>query len=113
MSIAAGKLNKRVLLQRPDIRKDSLGGSVCKWADVGWLWANLSYLSGREFLKNGLNAASCNVSVQVRKNKLTAGINPEWRFVYQGEIFNIQSVLPDSVHTEVLNLPCIVGVNTG
>lgn len=113
MSIAAGKLDKRVLLQRPEIRKDSLGGSVCTWADVGRLWANLSYVSGREFLKNGLNTESCNVSIQVRKSKLTAGINPAWRLIYQGEIFNIQSVLPDSVHAEIINLPCIKGTNSG
>lgn len=113
MSIAAGKLDKRVLLQRPESSKGSLGGIDCKWTDVGWLWANLSYLSGREFLKNGLNAESCNVSVQVRKSKLTAGISPEWRLVYQGKVFNIQAVLPDSVHAEVINLPCIEGMNAG
>ena len=113
MSIAAGKLDKRVLLQRPENSKDSLGGIVSTWTDVGWLWANLSYLSGREFLKNGLNTESCNVSVQVRKSKLTAGISPEWRFVYQGEVFNIQAVLPDSVHAEMINLPCIKGMNAG
>lgn len=113
MSIAAGKLDKRVLLQRPENSKDSFGGIVSTWTDVGRLWANLSYLSGREFLKNGLNAESCNVTVQVRKSKLTAGISPEWRLVYQGEIFNIQAVLPDSVHAEVINLPCIEGMNAG
>ena len=113
MSIAAGKLDKRVLLQRPENSKDSFGGIVSTWTDVGWLWANLSYLSGREFLKNGLNAESCNVSVQVRKSKLTAGISPEWRLVYQSKVFNIQAVLPDSVHAEVINLPCIEGMNAG
>ncbi|ORF23820.1 hypothetical protein BGI15_03100 [Snodgrassella alvi] len=113
MSIAAGKLDKRVLLQRPEISKGSLGGIDRKWIDVGRLWANLSYLSGREFLKNGLNAESCNVSVQIRKSKLTAGISPEWRLVYQGKVFNIQAVLPDSVHAEVINLPCIEGMNAG
>lgn len=113
MSIAAGKLDKRVLLQRPEISRASLGGIDRKWTDVGWLWANLSYLSGREFLKNGLNAESCNVSVQIRKSKLTAGISPEWRLVYQGKVFNIQAVLPDSVHAEVINLPCVEGMNAG
>ena len=113
MSIAAGSLDKRVLLQRPESSKGSLGGGVCKWVDVGRLWANLSYLSGREFLKNGLNSASCNVSVRVRKSKLTAGISPEWRLVYQGKVFNIQAVLPDSVHAEVINLPCIEGMSAG
>ncbi|KEQ00406.1 Bacteriophage head-tail adaptor [Snodgrassella alvi SCGC AB-598-J21] len=113
MSIAAGKLDKRVLLQRPESSRGSLGGIDRKWIDVGWLWANLSYLSGREFLKNGLNAESCNVSVQIRKSKLTAGISPEWRLVYRGKVFNIQAVLPDSVHAEVINLPCIEGMNAG
>ena len=113
MSIAAGKLDKRVLLQRPESSRGDLGGIDRKWIDVGWLWANLSYLSGREFLKNGLNAESCNVSVQIRKSKLTAGISPEWRLVYQGKVFNIQAVLPDSVHAEVINLPCTEGMNAG
>ncbi|MCO6514562.1 MAG: phage head closure protein [Snodgrassella sp.] len=113
MSIAAGKLDKRVLIQRPEISKDEFGGINKNWVDVGKVWANMSYLSGREFVKNGLGSASCTVSIQVRTSKLTANITPEYRIIYKGSIFNIQAVLPDSVHPEVINLPCVTGINEG
>ncbi|WP_180297260.1 phage head closure protein [Snodgrassella alvi] len=113
MSIAAGKLSKRGLLQRPEISKDSLGGIEKKWVDAGLVWANISYLSGHEFVKNGLDSASCTVSIQIRASKLTADLTPEYRIIYKGNIFNIQAVLPDSIHNEVINLPCTTGLNEG
>ncbi|KDN13816.1 phage head closure protein [Snodgrassella communis] len=113
MGIAAGKLDKRVLIQRPEISKDEFGGIKKNWVDVGKVWANMSYLSGREFVKNGLDSASSTVSIRVRRNSITAAITPQYRIMYKGSIFNIQAVLPDSVHSEMINLPCIAGINEG
>ncbi|KDN13137.1 hypothetical protein SALWKB12_0944 [Snodgrassella communis] len=73
----------------------------------------MSYLSGREFVKNGLDSASSTVSIRVRRNSITAAITPQYRIMYKGSIFNIQAVLPDSVHSEMINLPCIAGINEG
>ncbi|MCX8749072.1 phage head closure protein [Snodgrassella sp. B3088] len=113
MSIAAGKLDKRVLLQRPQLSKGTLGEFDKKWVNVGYLWANISYLSGREFIKNGLDSSSCSASIQVRRSSLTSNISPEWRIIYNDIIFNIQAVLPDSSHSEAINLPCTTGLNEG
>ena len=44
----AGKLDRRITLQRPSTTRGELGGQITTWAAVATVWANIRDLTGRE-----------------------------------------------------------------
>ncbi|WP_333890055.1 phage head closure protein [Atlantibacter subterraneus] len=96
----AGKLNKRVTLQKPvKTQSPTTGAIVSGWADVAELWANVTDLSARDF-----------VAAQAGQNEVTTRIT----IVHRGRIYDITGVLEDDKSgREYLTLPCSRGVNDG
>ncbi|EPE1527378.1 phage head closure protein [Citrobacter freundii] len=108
----AGKLNKRITLQKPVKTQSSVTGAVVNvWADVAELWANVADLSARDF-----------VAAQAGQSEVTTRITIRWRddvtdkhrILYRGCVYDIQGVLEDDKSgREYLTLPCARGVNDG
>ena len=108
----AGKLNKRILLQRPVKVQSPVTGAVANgWADQAELWANVTDLSARDF-----------VAAQAGQSEVTTRITIRWRddvtdkhrILYRGRVYDIQGVLEDDKSgREYLTLPCSRGVNDG
>lgn len=111
MTLAAGSLNRRVVLQRPvDGRNLSTGAVTRAWVDVARIWANIRYLNGSETLKSATVVSAAHASIRIR---LRADLAADWRVVHGTTIFNILAVLPDAQGNEHVDLACETGANDG
>lgn len=100
----AGKLNHRVEIQQLVETQDAVTGEITEsWSTFATPWANIRFLSGREF-----------VAAAAEQNEVTAtvviyyrdGVDPKMRIVHGSRIFNILEVLPDPMSgREFLTLP--------
>lgn len=119
MSLAAGKLNHRLRLERLEISQDSAGDTVEEWVLVDTLWASIEPLSAREFIASRSPQSEMTTRIGIRHR---AEVDASMRLVhgldccttYGEQVFNIEGVLPDKQSgLEYLTLPCSEGVNAG
>lgn len=108
----AGKLNKRVMLQRPVKVQSPVTGAVTdSWEDVKKLWANITDLSARDFIaaQAGQSEVTTRITIRWRDD-----VTDKHRILHGPTIYNISGVLEDDKSgKEFLTLPCSRGVNNG
>lgn len=99
----AGDLRHRVILQRPiEIRGSDYADVQRTWQDVATLWASVEPLAGREFFVNREMQGELTARVRLRYR---AGVTPKMRLLYDGRVFEIQSVMnvgEDGVELELM-----------
>lgn len=101
-----GLLKHLVSLQQEGSTQDALGQMVPGWPEVQKLWASIGYLSGQQTIRSDAPASLTKVSIQIRR---ISGVLPSMRIVdAAGTIYRIDSVLPDLVHRDRINLACEV-----
>lgn len=108
----AGKLNKRVSLQRPArVQNPVSGAMVDGWVEVRKQYASIEPLSANDFIA----AAAAQSEVQCRIVLCWRDdIDRTWRIVHAGRVYTIKGVLPDrETGREYLTLPCSEGVRHG
>ncbi|ENM0054915.1 phage head closure protein [Stenotrophomonas maltophilia] len=111
MSLPAGRLRHRVLIQQQVTTKDSDGVEQTAWVDVATVWASVEPLSAREFIQSGQTQSAVTARITMRYRD---GLSPSMRLVHRGEIFNIAGLLPDKVSgLEYITIPVSAGVNDG
>lgn len=111
MSLSAGDLNRRVLIQRRNTTTDAVYGSrSTQWVDVATVWAQISPMGGQEvLLAEAIKSKSTHqVTMRYRTN-----IDPTCRIVYQGRYFDINSMNDVDTAHEYLQLMCTEGVSEG
>jgi SPP1 family predicted phage head-tail adaptor len=108
----AGKLNKRVRLQRPARTQDEdTGGMIDGWEEVRTQFASIEPLSANAFI--AAQAVQSKVSTRIVL-RYRDDITASWRVLHKGRTYNIEGVLPDpDSGTEYITLPCSQGVNNG
>ncbi len=108
--VRAGDFNRRISIQQRSTAPDSFGQASQTWTELIACWARLEPLSGRELLSaQAINAEVTHLVEIFYRPTVTAAM----RVVYQGRIFNIQSVIdPDMAHVS-LELLCSEGLNQG
>ena len=84
-----GKMQHRVTFQRPTTENDRLAGYKDEWFDVATVWAQISPVSGREYLAQ---IRETMVSHKIYCRYL-AGVTPRMRILFKDRIFRIVSVL--------------------
>lgn len=111
MTLEAGSLNRRVLLQRSVLAQNPDTEAMEQtWVDVGKAWANIRYLNGTETLKAATTISSAKASIRIRFRE---DLDATCRVSYGGAYFNILAVLPDAVSREYVDLACDTGSNDG
>lgn len=111
MSIAAGDLRHRVLIQQEVTTRDEDGVQTTSWVDVVTVWASVEPLSAREFIQSGQTQAALTARITIRYRE---GLLPTMRIVHRGQVFNIAGVLPDRASgLEYITIPVSAGVNDG
>lgn len=112
MSIEAGKLRHRVVIQAHGENQDPVTGEVVSgWADVARVWANVEPLSAREYIASSAGQSEVTARITIRYR---AGITTTMRILHRDRIYNIVGVLADKDSgLEYLTLPCSEGVNNG
>lgn len=86
----AGKLNKRVILQKPvKTQSPTTGAIVSGWADVAELWANVTDLSARDFVaaQAGQNEVSTRITIRWRDD-----VTDKHRIVHRGRIYDTRII---------------------
>lgn len=109
----AGKLRRRVDIQRPLYQQDPESGEMVRtWVDV-WLRvpAAIEPLSAREFIAADATQSKVSARVVIR---FRSGVDSTMRLIDRGRIYNIEGVLTDlESGREHLTLPCSEGVDDG
>lgn len=98
----ASKMRHRITFLRPATDKDRLGGYEDDWVDVTTTWAQISPVSGKEYLSQ-VRETTVSHKIYCRYRK---GITPQMRIRFQKRIFKILSVINWEERNEGLTLMC-------
>lgn len=96
MSLAAGRLNKRVRLESPQLEQDAGSGAInADWQDEGERWAAIEPLSVRDFVAADQHQSKVTHRIVLRAD---ADIASDWRLIHvaSGKIYTIVGILPDA-----------------
>lgn len=112
MSISAGRLRHRVLIQRPEYTQNPVTGEMVKaWVDVAGVYASVEPLSARDFVAAAATQSKVAVRIIIRYRP---GVDASMRLLHGTRIYNIEGALPDKDSgLEYLTLPCSEGVSDG
>jgi SPP1 family predicted phage head-tail adaptor len=87
----AGKLNKRITVERLTGDTDAIGQPVIAWVEFCKAWANIRYMTGAESMRSGADVSITKASIMIRER---AGITEAMRVSRGGVIFQIKAILP-------------------
>ncbi|HEM8304984.1 TPA: phage head closure protein [Providencia rettgeri] len=104
-----GRLRHKVIFQRADMVKNEYSEREKVWVDIATTRAEVKPISGRELLTAGAELSEITVRVWMRYR---SDITSACRMLFQGQIYDIQSVIPDTKRTR-LELLCKQGVSNG
>lgn len=108
----AGKLDRRITIQKPVRVQDASGQMVDTWEDFATVWAEFRPLAGNErFLAQQVMAE---LDAQFRIRYLR-GVTPLYRILYEGNEYEITAVLTPDRNREMhllvkAHVPAIEGV---
>jgi SPP1 family predicted phage head-tail adaptor len=85
----AGKLDRRIVLQRPTVTADETGQEVATWATLSTVWAAKLNVSDGERMAASEVAAQIDLRFQIRWSTTVADLNAKDRLTFEGRIFDI------------------------
>lgn len=111
MSLDAGKLRHRVVLQERLTEQDTDTGDMEEtWSTVATIWAAVEPMSARELLAADAVQSKLTTRIVIR----TREVDYSMRIVYRGKNYNIEGVVPDKESgLEYITLMCSEGVTAG
>ena len=92
MSISAGRLNRRITIERATVTTNDLNEPVKAWGEIGDRWAAREDVSDAEMIAAGELGASLGARFTVRRDELTETITPADRLTHDGAVWNIKAV---------------------
>jgi len=98
MSLAQ-RLNKRVTIQAQGAGQDSIGQPSGGWTTFATVWAEISDLTGREYVAAGGSQNAVMTRITIRQ---IDGVLPAMRAVIGVDTYNIQAVLGQDNRTLAL-----------
>lgn len=112
--LAAGDLNRLILIEARDLTVDDLNQQVDGWVPWTTKWANIKAPSGMSQIKGsqqGLVVAVNSYSFRIRYTPDI--LNTAMRINLDGQLFDIQSVTHDLANREYTDIVCQLGANNG
>lgn len=106
----AGKLRRRIEIQRRTATQDDYGQPLTTWTTEITTQAEFEPLNGRELVAAQAVQSEVTHTVTIRYR---AGITPAMRIKYDGRLFNIHAVLDEAERHRMLTLLCSEGLNDG
>ena len=103
----AGKLKKRVLLQKRTATTDRRGNASLAWGDVANAWSQISPMSGDESQRAGRTEATVTHVIHMRYRKDLTVLTQKDRVVFGSRIFNIEVVRNIEEANDELVLDCV------
>jgi SPP1 family predicted phage head-tail adaptor len=86
----AGTLNRRVLIEQSRHLRDDIGGIVPAWEHVCTVWANITDLSGHEFIAADARQTELQTKITIRHNPR---VKATMRALHDTRIYSIETVL--------------------
>ena len=111
--MGAGKYNKRLLIQQPVDTQDASGAPVTAWVAFGTVWAHIAPLKGREASTAGQTLAAMDTRIVIRDQVALAVLTAKWRGVYNGVIYNFNSVARVDLANREIEILATSGLNAG
>ena len=99
----SGDMRQRISIQDKTTGRDSFGGEVVTWSETAAVWATAEPLRGQEYLEARRLQSDLDIRFRIR---YLAGLKPTMRVVYDGRIFNIQSVIHVKEARREIQLMC-------
>lgn len=108
----AGKLRHLITVEEQKETQDQNTGDITiEWVKFKQTYAQISPLSGKEYLASGSFQNKIDTRI---KTRFDAKINSKMRIFYRGVVYNIEACLPDDKSGyEHLTMLCSGGVNNG
>ncbi|QTC88185.1 phage head closure protein [Brevundimonas pondensis] len=88
----AGRLDRRIVLQRATITRDEFNAEVETWADLATVWASYRPVSDGERFRAGERAAEISARFQIRYSSIVKDVTPKDRLVFDGRAYAITHV---------------------
>lgn len=88
--VAAGRMDRRIVIQAVTETRDSMGGPVQSWSTFATVWAERKDLTGREYFAAGQSERAEIESVW--RIRHLSGLTNKHRFTHGGETYDIESI---------------------
>lgn len=111
--LSAGSLNVRVSLQRKSGGTDALGQPLNVWTEYAQVWASVVQLRGIERVTGGTEVDSASASIRIRYRMDVTNADRAVALSAGGQVFNINSVMPNAMSREYTDLVCTENANNG
>lgn len=103
--MTAGKLNKRITLQRASYLDDGFSSQGEEaWSDLATVWAEATPLRDSEKLAAGQVLATIAYRFKIRSSSQVADLSPADRVFFKGREFDVQGVKPAGDRGEYLEI---------
>lgn len=106
-ALPAGKLNRRIALQRRATQSGAPGGvGLGAYAEIGKRWAAVMPMGGRQVQEHALNSESADIKVAVRSCSLTRSLTTDDRIILNGKAYGIVYVEPANSQDPMVWFQC-------
>ena len=103
MTLDAGRLNRRCVIQRQAQTQDGGGQPLDVWTDVATVWADVRNPTGLGAIKADAQAQVVKTSIRIRwRTDIASGM----RVIFGSSVYEIGAVLPDHAGREFVDLVC-------
>lgn len=92
MALAAGKMDRRITLERFVTSSDQYNEPVKAWGALATRWASYEPISDGERFRAGETAATASARFVIRYSSAVADINPKDRLTFDGDTWQILHV---------------------
>lgn len=86
-------MRHRLTVERYTATRDQFGGEVQAWSELLSRRCSVEYSGGREFLNSQQEQTQLKALFRVRHDSATSGITPKDRIVFDGEYWDIETVI--------------------
>lgn len=110
MAGAAGlvsRLNRKITIQTTTQSLNSYGDTTDAWATYHVAMASVKAYSGREYWNGGQNKTEESWSFRVPYCKLAAAVTTKMRISYNGDAYDIQSVINMNEENRVIEIMAV------
>ena len=107
MTLAAGRMRDRVVIQTKSATRDAYGAEVITWSTLATVWASVESIGGREFIENqyGVDQTRAVRAVRVVM-RYREDVQPWMRITHEGRTLQIQAILKRG-NDEQLDVMCV------
>lgn len=109
MTLAAGRFNRRITIQRRADGADAYGQPSTTWETHVQTWADVRAPAGRAAAQDVTADRTTSVAAYSMRIRYRTDITADMRVLLAGMVFDIAQVLPDLARHEHTDLVCVAG----